>query len=1085
MATEAPPEFQETLSSYLVDISKANSEASKAYLFLEFLRNTFKSLDADYAERLYPVLEENLKQTSRRRQNTLVVRGRVDAFLGNLIIEFKKSLNERALDEAVSEIKRYVSILWSKQQRSRTRYIALATDGDTFVAFRPRTSTSEMEILPDEVILDQVDSAELTELKPGDAFVWLDRYTLTKTLASVTTERFAKEFGLNKPGHRDAELFLKEAWRKRREEVLYKQWASFLRVVYGSSVDNEDLFLRHTYLSVLAKLLAYSSISGGVLPVSTLQITEILEGRIFERWNVHNFLEEDFFSWVARSDTGIIAARILLERLSSYDLTTIDEDVLKALYQELVDPQSRHDLGEYYTPDWLAEMMVEKSIDNEPGKTILDPSCGSGTFLAATIRYKKKLLGGLPPSEQLELILNSVRGVDVHPLAVTLARTNYLISLGSELLSARKGSIYLPVYLADSVRVPDTSSDYYSGIECFKIDAEGKTLRLPISLTKASTTSDAIIEIIREYSTDISKGAIPELSRLEGMIEHRLSPIPTELRDGGMDILLETSSTMAQLIEEGKDTIWSFILKNIYKPLFLKDNKSDIVIGNPPWLSYRYIESLDYQRFLKQLITNDYNILESDKVELITHIELATLFMSRTMDLYLKEGGLISFVMPRSLFVADQHHNFRKGVVRPQMRLVELFDLENVEPLFNVPSCVVTAMKGSALFPVKTVVFEGKLENKNTRKTEALTLLNYHEESLVCYQIGQRSFFGSEKFQLVMKAVEKGKRSVYYKNFTQGATIVPRSFWFVETVLHPKLGIDPSKPHLRTSRRAIEWAKEEYTDVELEGQVESKFLFRVVTGSEIVPFATKTLPMAVLPVIAANGKYSMISMDNAKHNGWNGLASWLSKTETIWSEKRGEKAGKMSIYQWLDYSHKLTSQSSRAKYKVVYNTSGTYLAACVMPNGPSSIKIDSSEIQITGMIADGTCYWFDTDEPDEAYFLATVLNAPIIDALIKPMQSRGNWGERHIHKKVLELPIPKFDKNNGLHMELVECGKSCSLKAERKVKSLESDDYSIGRLRQIVKEELSEELDQIDIIVKKLLGEIGNNSNFIDDYNSK
>lgn len=1082
METKAPPGFKESLETYSMKVSKANSEAAKAFLFLEFLRKAFNRLEVDYAETLDPVLEKSLKHVARKGDRTIMVRGRVDAFLGNLIIEFKKSLNDRSLSEAASEIRRYVSILWSKQPEHRTRYLGMATDGERFVAFRPRAPVANKELLPDDVVLDRVDFAELTTLKAGEAFVWLDRYTLTRSLSPVTTEAFAKEFGLNKPGHRDAETFLKAAWKKRKEEVLYGQWASFLHIVYGSAVENEELFIRHSYLSVLAKLLAYSSISGGVLPVSTEQISEVLEGTIFEKWNVHNFLEEDFFSWVARSDEGISAARALLDRLSSYDLTTIDEDVLKSLYQELVDPQSRHDLGEYYTPDWLAEIMVEKAIAGEAGKTMLDPSCGSGTFLAAAIRFKKKLIDKLPLDEQLQTILNSVRGVDVHPLAVTLARTNYLISLGSELLSARKGGIFLPVYLADSIRIPDTSTDYYAGVECFKIDAEKKVLRLPISLAKSSNIADAVIEIVKEYSHELARGAAPDATQLEVMLKQRLNVAPPELNAGAIGVLLETAFTMSRLIREGKDTIWSFILKNIYKPLFLKDNRSDIVIGNPPWISYRYIESQDYQKFLKKLIVEDYKLLPPNKGELITQLELASLFMSRTMDLYLKDNGLISFVMPRSLFVADQHQNFRKGAILPRMEFIEFFDLEGVEPLFKIPSCVVMAARGSTEFPVKTTVFEGHLKSRNERKEDALAVLTRWVENLACYQIGDRSLLGDEKLRPIMAAIGRGRRSSYYKTFTQGATIVPRPFWFVEPVVHPKLGIDTTRPHLRSSTRAVEWAKDEYQSIVFDEEVESRFLFHVVTGSEIVPFATKSLPIAVIPVVPADGEFSIIKAEDANRNGWNGLSLWLRKAETIWNEKRGDKAKMMNIYQRLDYTHGLTSQSSRSKYKVIYNTSGTFLASSVISNAPSTVRAGSATIRASGVIADTTTYYFDTDEFDEAYFVATVLNAPIVDKLIKPMQARGLWGERHIHKKVLELPIPKFDKTNDAHSELVRIGKFCKQRSETVVETLSSKYSGIGTLRQAVKKEISEELTHIDSIVRDLLGDMGSISSSLENY---
>ena len=55
-------------------------------------------------------------------------------------------------------------------------------------------------------------------------------------------------------------------------------------------------------------------------------------------------------------------------------------DILKSLYESLIDPESRHDLGEYYTPDWLAARMVAATVDNPLEQRVMDPACGSGTF---------------------------------------------------------------------------------------------------------------------------------------------------------------------------------------------------------------------------------------------------------------------------------------------------------------------------------------------------------------------------------------------------------------------------------------------------------------------------------------------------------------------------------------------------------------------------------------------------------------------------------------------------------------------------------------------------------------------------------
>jgi len=101
-----------------------------------------------------------------------------------------------------------------------------------------------------------------------------------------------------------------------------------------------------------------------------------------------------------------------------------------------------------------------------------------------------------------------------------------------------------------------------------------------------------------------------------------------------------------------------------------------------------------------------------------------------------------------------------------------------------------------------------------------------------------------------------------------------------------------------------------------------------------------------------------------------------------------------------------------------------------------------------------------------------VLNAPIIDQQLKPMQSRGQWGPRDIHKKVLELPIPQFDPGNADHQRLAELGKECSEKvADWLASGGPGKIRSIGRLRSMVRKMLAEELKEIDKLVRGILGE--------------
>ncbi|MBN2475199.1 MAG: N-6 DNA methylase [Pirellulales bacterium] len=126
-------------------------------------------------------------------------------------------------------------------------------------------------------------------------------------------------------------------------------------------------------------------------------------------------------------------------------------DVLGPLYQELFPRPLRHKLGEYYTPDWLADHVLD--ILQYPGgrrHRLLDPACGSGTFLMAAIRrLRARCQGDEDVGELGRTILGGVVGFDLNPLAVMTARANYLIAIRD--LLPHVGRVEIPVYLCDSI----------------------------------------------------------------------------------------------------------------------------------------------------------------------------------------------------------------------------------------------------------------------------------------------------------------------------------------------------------------------------------------------------------------------------------------------------------------------------------------------------------------------------------------------------------------------------------------------------------------------------------------------------------
>ena len=71
----------------------------------------------------------------------------------------------------------------------------------------------------------------------------------------------------------------------------------------------------------------------------------------------------------------------------------------------------------------------------------------------------------------------------------------------------------------------------------------------------------------------------------------------------------------------------------------------------------------------------------------VTHLEIAAIFLTHCNKYFLNEKGRLAFVLPKSFLYAEQHHATRSGLAK-NLKINEIWDLEGVQPLFDVPSCV-------------------------------------------------------------------------------------------------------------------------------------------------------------------------------------------------------------------------------------------------------------------------------------------------------------------------------------------------------------------------------------------------------------
>ena len=79
--------------------------------------------------------------------------------------------------------------------------------------------------------------------------------------------------------------------------------------------------------------------------------------------------------------------RTLARRIARFDWQKAPNDVAAILYETVIPPEERRQLGEYYTPDWLARAIVREVVTDPLDQHVLDPACGSGTFVAEAVTH--------------------------------------------------------------------------------------------------------------------------------------------------------------------------------------------------------------------------------------------------------------------------------------------------------------------------------------------------------------------------------------------------------------------------------------------------------------------------------------------------------------------------------------------------------------------------------------------------------------------------------------------------------------------------------------------------------------------------
>jgi len=195
------------------------------------------------------------------------------------------------------------------------------------------------------------------------------------------------------------------------------------------SDDFVEAVVRQAVYRLLGKIIFYQSLRRAVPQLPPMDLRGLDTGQVLPRLqdrfaaahrvDYHAVFREDVVDRLPFPAVASAELRDLVTDLNTRDFAHLPQDVVGAVFERLIPPEDRHALGQYFTPEPLVDFIVAFCVRNADD-TVLDPTCGTGTFL---IRAYDRLCTRLGVRDHSRL-LSQLWGVDIAPFPAELATIN-------------------------------------------------------------------------------------------------------------------------------------------------------------------------------------------------------------------------------------------------------------------------------------------------------------------------------------------------------------------------------------------------------------------------------------------------------------------------------------------------------------------------------------------------------------------------------------------------------------------------------------------------------------------------------------
>ena len=943
-------------------------------------------------------LIESLADDQTARQEVQTSTGIIDILVGNVIVEAKTSadhlgvapswarrdVNTRRL-YAASQLQDYVNERYRGIRSESSVFDGYTTNG----AIWHRWSVTVGGDTPELVWTKDLTQASLDSAAQSG----IDRSTVINGLFDDITNTLASR----PPPPDDLQQLLSDlpdaAYQRARQmlgqpdfETKRNLWRDLMRGAFvltpGETEGDLKLFATHSILVEIAQTVARSVLRPGSFSAEP-------NGASFSSWINASTADHDG----RPGATDPLSARIARE-LERYNWRLASSDILKGIYHDFIPSDVRHDFGEYYTPDWLAEAMCEQILDDDWCETsirraadpsdnlrgcgLLEPSCGSGTFLRAAVRRLVPFAERLTDDavEQADMICRLLHAFDIHPVAVELAKSTMLSALPE---TPSSGMSAINVHLADSLRwVEDTGMRLMSvGGILINVPSIGEHPTFDVVVPSDIVQHPDFAEVIADVFAFRGNSAI---------LRERLASL--KFAPETIDSALELAGSMRDLAAQGRNDVWQWYITNVAQANRLHMRGFDRILGNPPWITRKDMSPDRQARHRAQSI--ELGVWKGG-ANLATQNNLAALFVAKVTRDYAADDTdwRVGYVLPWSALQSQAWSEFRRGRWSgTESDASDEWSIDLGLPPWDLKGIV------SRPFPQSDAcVIFGRARNGGNPSAALPNMLDVWSADGV--SIGSAWVDVKPKVTRHLTVLAEARASDYLDNVRNGANMFPKGLVRVDTDSVREGGRDKTRFSTQPSKKGT-WKGVQITD----STVETECILDIVFPENIAPFRTLNLASVALPPPQA-----FTSGELEPHLGRLRFFSrhW-TRVESLYDAKRSPN-GPATMFDMVNHLGKLASQlEAQPPFRVVYPKSGSHFFGAVVPGS---------------IIVDNALYYINFETNAEAQYVGATFGA---DCLQRAFRESRNT-DRHYDKHPLRaVPIPAYDPADDLHSELALLG---------------------------------------------------------------